>query len=160
MPIDDELLDTARTIHDEMLAYGMTAEAAAIRHAVSTAVAEQEEEDRFGTDRISACIDAVTRLRSSIVSLADDGPIMAGDISTILKASVPDISLMVEAEDGPTWLRNMVVPINDAVRRLVSELGRDDPRGKLGSGSQIRLADCVSSLGMMRAGDKVTSEQT
>lgn len=160
MSIDGKLLDTARAIHDEMLACGMSNEAAAIRYAVSVAMTEQDEEDRFGTDRISACLDAMDSFRSALRGLADRKPVTAGDVSTILKASIPQIGLMVEAEEGPTWLRNMVSPINDAVRGLVSELQREEPKSRLGPGGQIRLADCVFSLGTVRAGINNPSEQT
>ena len=87
MPIDDGLLDAAREIHDEMMAYGMTNEAAAIRYAVSVAVAEQEEEDRFGTDNISACIDAIMMFRSALIGLSDRRPITASSTFKIMKVA-------------------------------------------------------------------------
>jgi len=159
MPIDEELLGTARAIHNEMMAAGLVDQACAIRYAVDVALAEQDEEEQFGTDRISACIGAMATLRSSLSRLAELRPVTAGDVSSILKSSIPQIGLMVEAEGGPTWLRNMVLPVNDAVRRLVSELQRDDPMGKLGSGGQLRLVECVSSLAMFRAGQNTVPNQ-
>ena len=146
MPLDGDILDGVRAIHDELLASGMSNEAAAVRYAVAVAVAEQEDEERFGTDRISACVDAITTFRSALVGLADRTPVTAGDVSRVLKASVPQIGLMVEAEDGPAWLRNMVVPVNEAVRRLVAELQTREPDNRLQPGGQVRLAECISSL--------------
>ena len=145
MPLDGEILDGVRAIHDELMACGRFNEAVAVRYAVTIAMSEQDEEERFGTDRISACVDAISNLRSALVGLAET-PITAGDVSRVLKASVPQISLIVEAEDGPTWLRNMAVPINGAVRRLVSELQTREPDNRLHPGGQIRLAECISSL--------------
>ena len=160
MPIDDELLETARTIHDQMMALGMFNEAAAVRLAVSAAVADQEEEEQFGTERVAACVEAMTNFKSALTSLADRRPVTAADVSSILKSSIPEIRLMVEAENGPMWLRNMVVPVNEGVRKLVAELQREDPKRGLRPGGQMRLAQCVSSLGAVRAGANDTSSQT
>ena len=160
MPIDEELMNTARTIHDEMMACGMISEAAAIRHAVNVAVIEQDEEERFGTERLSDCLNAVKTLQEDLYTLSEKRPITAGDISRVLKHSIPQIELMVYAENGPVWLRNVVAPINEAVRRLVSQLQSENAEGTMTPGGQVRFADCVASLGTYRAGESVTPEQT
>lgn len=143
MPIDPELLEKARELHDDLESAGYHDHASVIRLAVARAVEEQEQEEAFGEDRMMSCLEAQAAISGELRKLASTRPMTHGAVAESLAACLPHVATLATAVDGPRWYWSQVSPALRRMSRLADALRQTDPRSNASSAVHVRLADCM-----------------
>ena len=143
MPIDPDLLEMARKMHDDLESAGLGGYASVVRLAVAKAVREQEQEEAFGEDRMRSCLEAQAAISDELKRLASTRPLTHGAVAEALSACVPHVVVLSSAAEGPGWYWSHVGPSLRRMSRLAEALRKTDPKSNASSGVHVKLADCM-----------------
>lgn len=143
MPIDPELLEMARKMHDDLERSGLTGYASIVRLAVARAVKEQEQEEAFGEDRMRSCLEAQAKIADEFRNLSSVAPLTHEAVAEALSACVPHVVVLSSAADGPSWYWSQVGPALRKMSRLAESLRNTDPKSNASSGVHVKLAECM-----------------
>lgn len=146
MLIDQDLIDEAEQLHELMLAKGMLMHAAAVRATVANAEIEQLAEDKFGTERTSQCVAAISDLCSKMGDLTRQ-PKTVENLTIAVQASLPSFRELSDVNDAPFWLQERSSAITNGFRRLATAIGEREPSEPIGPDLDVRLHDYLRTLG-------------
>lgn len=158
MPIDPDVLERAKSLHDDLEAAGLQKHAMAVRMAVYQAIEEQEQEEAFGIERMGSCIDAHRAIAHELTRLAASRPMTNGSVARSLSECVPHVRILSAADEGPRWYWSRISPGLRRMSRLADALRGTDPKTNASSSIHVMLADCIREFGAVDDDEQVVGE--
>ncbi len=147
MPIDPDVLERAKSLHDDLEAAGLQKHAMAVRMAVYQAIEDQEQEEAFGSDNMRSCIEAHRAIAHELTRLAASRPITNESVARSLSECVPHVRTLSAADEGPKWYWSRVSPGLRRISRLADALRGTEPKTNASSTIHVMLADCIREFG-------------